>query len=385
MDNGSEFGIGGVSLVRFQSEISIILLGGEKIDLKEKTKELRNKVMQSIPIPGKEDLKPAEDWEREAVPLLNNNNFWQTIVVSRFDLEDMTQNARYILRDCGDFYQTITDDVVCLLDIVTGKFIKPELEGILEESINQIEQNKIVFELCKTALHLPMYFENYADLVVDERHPTKLFENIKKARWINKKNLIGPKERITYRRISVLRDLVEKHPNNTYYKAPPINIETSGYWKRLPDNQIGGDKHGNPIHGRTWVKRVLSWFQTNRDPGVIRAARERNYDENEMKLNAGYIYVMRSAAHGKDIFKIGLTRKSTNVRSDELSRTTGSPDKFLVVQEWEVSDCIKAETMIHERLSQYRINPSREFFMAPYKEIFTVIDSVIDQLEAEIK
>ena len=220
-------------------------------------------------------------------------------------------------------------------------------------------------------------------LIVDERHPTKLSEAINKGRWITKKKLIGPKENIAYRRISVLRDIIQKHPTNTYYKAPPINIDTSGYWKKLPINQVGGDKHGNPIHGRTWIKKVLTWLQTDRDPGVIRATRNKGDDANDIKYNKGYIYVMRSAAHDKDIFKIGLTRKSTEVRSDELSRTTGSPDKFLVVQEWEVSDCVKTEKIIHEKLSQSRINPDREFFKAPYKAIVSVIDSVIEQIESE--
>ncbi|MCX5888273.1 MAG: GIY-YIG nuclease family protein, partial [Deltaproteobacteria bacterium] len=334
-------------------------------------------------MPGRENVKPANDRKREAVALSDNNNFWQTIVLSRFDLEDMTQSIRYILRDWGDCFTTITDDMDAFLDHVTGDFIKPELEKTLEELTNQIEQHKTVFELCKTALHLPMYFENHGDLIVDERHPTKISETINKGRWITKKKLIGPKEKIMYRRISVLRDIIQKHPTNTYYKAPPINIETSGYWQKLPVNQVGGDKHGNPIHGRTWIKKVLTWLQTDRDPGVIRATRNKGDDENDIKSNKGYIYVMRSAAHEKDIFKIGLTRKSTEVRSDELSRTTGSPDKFLVVQEWEVSDCIKAEKIIHEKLSQYRINPDREFFKAPYKAIVRVIDSVIEQTESK--
>lgn len=383
IDNGSEFGIAGVSLVRFQSEINVFLLVGEKIDIKSKSQEIQKKEITGIPIPGKENLKPADDRKREAVPLSNNENFWQTIVLSRFDLENMTQNTRYILRDWGDCFVTITDDIDPFLDPVSGNFIKPELEETLEKLSIEIEQHKIVFELCKTALHLPMYFENHSNLVLDERHPTKLSETIHKGRWITKKKFIGPKEKITYRRISVLRDIIKKHPTNTYYKAPPINIETSGYWIKLPINQVGADKHGNPIHGRTWVKKTLSWLQTDKDPGVIRATYNKGIEENEIKSNRGYIYVMRSAAHDKDIFKIGLTRKSTDVRSDELSRTTGSPDKFLVVQEWEVSDCIKAEKIIHEKLSHYRINPGREFFKAPYKSIVSVIDSVIEQIESE--
>ncbi|MFC1860598.1 GIY-YIG nuclease family protein [Chloroflexota bacterium] len=103
----------------------------------------------------------------------------------------------------------------------------------------------------------------------------------------------------------------------------------------------------------------------------------RNLDTQEK----GYIYVMRSAAHAKDIFKIGLSRRSSEIRSAELSRTTGVPDQFLIVQEWEVSDCVKAEKLIHHALLKYRMKPEREFFKAPYKVIVKVIGEVIVEVE----
>lgn len=382
MDNGAEFGIVGVSLVRFQSEINVLLLGGEKTDLDSKSKEIQE-VTALTAVPGREKIKPADDRKREAVPLINNRNFWQTIVLSRFDLEDMTQNSRYILRDLGDCFLTITDDINAYLDDATGKFIDSQCENILKTSYEEIEQYKTLFEICKTVIHLPLYLYSHSEYVIDERHSTKLAKTINTGKWLIRKKLIGPNERIAHRQVSVLRDAIQEHPTNTYYNAPSFNVETSGYWKKLKIDQVGGDKHGNPIHGRTWVKRTLSWLQSDRDPGVIRVKRDINIDKQYVTLNKGYIYVMRSAAHDKDIFKIGLTRKSTEIRSDELSRTTGSPDKFLVVQEWEVSDCIKAEKIIHQKLAQFRINPNREFFKAPYKIIVSIINSVIVQVESE--
>ena len=90
---------------------------------------------------------------------------------------------------------------------------------------------------------------------------------------------------------------------------------------------------------------------------------------------------MRSAAHQKDIFKIGLTKRDTEVRAKELGRSTSSPDWFLVVEEWYVDDCILAEKLIHEKLHEYRINPKREYFKARYSTIFSVIDEVINSFE----
>lgn len=41
--NKSEFGIGGVSLIRHGDEVSVILLAGEQTDLKLKSEELRDR------------------------------------------------------------------------------------------------------------------------------------------------------------------------------------------------------------------------------------------------------------------------------------------------------------------------------------------------------
>jgi len=387
IDNGTEFGVGGASFVRYGSEINVAMLAGEKTDVILESKKIQEGLSLAKPYPGRESLRPAEDRKREAVPLMKNNDFWQTVFLSRFDLEDMTQNARYVLKDIGNGFMVLTDDINVFLDEVTGDFIRPEDIDSAKKLAEDIEQYETIFEICKTVLHLPLYFEHYGDLIVDERHPTKLSENIKRGKWISKKKLIGPKERIVHRRVSVLSNISRQHPTQTFYKAPPFKIDISGYWKRLPADQIGGDKRDGPIHGRTWVEKVLSWIQVNEDPGALKATSNppSGYvtEKGVVAPNKGYIYVMRSAGHDKDIFKVGMTRRSTDIRSDELSRTTGAPDKFLVVQEWEVSDCIKAELLIHKKLAPFRLTPNREFFKAPYKEIFKAIDSALTELEKE--
>jgi hypothetical protein len=93
----------------------------------------------------------------------------------------------------------------------------------------------------------------------------------------------------------------------------------------------------------------------------------------------GFIYVMHNPAHEKDVFKVGLTKRDSDIRSEELS-DTGSPDKFLVAHEWRVFDCIQAERIIHEALKPYRINPKREFFRLPYKKLIEMISSIVSQM-----
>ncbi len=212
---------------------------------------------------------------------------------------------------------------------------------------------------------------------MDERHPTQFSESKHDLKLVQRNQLLGPKEKIPVRRVSVLRREIERQPERISFKAPDFQAEVSGFWRRLTPGQIGADKYGRPIHGRTWIKQTLSWIEPV-DAGALRVKASRGEETVPQSAKSpGYIYVMRSAAHNKDIFKIGLTTRGSDVRSDELSSTTGSPDKFLVVQEWKVSDCGLAEKLIHERLDQYRMNPKREFFQAPYKIIFQAIDDVI--------
>lgn len=58
----------------------------------------------------------------------------------------------------------------------------------------------------------------------------------------------------------------------------------------------------------------------------------------------------------KNVFKVGLTRRTPEERSNELSRSTSAPDHFHVMEEWDVVDCVQAEKLIHERLHEFRLN-----------------------------
>jgi hypothetical protein len=89
---------------------------------------------------------------------------------------------------------------------------------------------------------------------------------------------------------------------------------------------------------------------------------------------------MHNPAHDKDIFKVGLTRRSSEARSEELSGT-GAPDKFLVAHVWRVLDCVRAERIVHDALERYRINPKREFFRLPYKDLLATVAAAVRQFQ----
>lgn len=94
--------------------------------------------------------------------------------------------------------------------------------------------------------------------------------------------------------------------------------------------------------------------------------------------SSGVIYVMRSAVHADEVFKIGMTRRSSVVRGTALDRATGAPDKFLTVHEWDVEYCVEAERLVHAALDKYRINPRRKFFCAGYSVIHDPMQRVTE-------
>jgi len=82
--------------------------------------------------------------------------------------------------------------------------------------------------------------------------------------------------------------------------------------------------------------------------------------------NAGFIYVLQNNSHDPYIVKVGLTRRSPSKRKAELYQgSSGVPEHFDIAVAISVGDCVEAEKLAHLRLSNYRINPKREFFRIP--------------------
>lgn len=369
---GEEFGVLSISLVKHKNEVSVVMLAGQKCDLDEKTKSLDIDFEEGQNF---NRIMPDESLKVEAVPLLPNSDLWRTIVLARFDIESATLDARYIYHDAGRSYMGFTDDLDCFLDH-EGNFHSKELEDAFKTQNTKVEEYSSMFELCKTSLFLPAFRREYEDTIAIERHPTEFGQKRNKPSFKTLNKLANKELRLAFRNVENIKPINRKPPSRREFLAPDLKVETSGYWKKLDFQSIGEDKNNQSIQGRTWVNKTLEWKESSNESAPIKVVSNLSKSENE-----GYIYVMRSAAHDKNVFKVGLTRRTSEERSKELSRSTSSPDHFLVVQEWDVVDCVLAEKLIHDRLSEFRVNPKREYFKAPYKKIFQIIDEVIDDLE----
>lgn len=376
-NNGAEYGICGASLVKYESEISIILLAGEKADLNKET-EILSEIEETLSRPQKGLIKPNPGLKREAVAIDEDNSMWKIIALTRIDVEDLTLNIRYIMKDIGNSYIVSTDDINSFVKS-NGEFITEEDKQLAVESSNQLNVYNALFNTCTFMVYLPIYFEKYGEYINEERHKTMLGMERNKKNFDKKKKLINPSDRLYYRSVSVLHRELYGEPDLITYNSSDFKIETAGFYRQLPIDHVGNDKYGRPIHGKTWVKKQLTWIDNEISTLTVKKVSK---EQKQQEAAGGYIYVMRNASHYKDIFKIGLTTRSSQVRAEELSRTTGSPDKFLVVEEWGVNNCSLAEKLIHNSLDKYRVNKDREFFQAPYQIIHEEINKIVKTLNS---
>jgi len=375
--NNKIYGLSSVSFIKFDNEVSIVIVAGQECDLSAKTEEIKESIRNRKNFSHRSHIQPSEDFEVGAMPLSKNCSLFKSIVLARIDLDRKTFDARYVYEDWGQSYYGVTDDVSAFIDS-SGNFINRDAEEHVKRMPEVMSQYQALFELCKTCLFLPDYFERFNEDVRIERHPTEFIKFRNKQKNKKSVSIVGSAYKIPYRQPAVLIRESRRSPTRAEFSTPDINIETSGFWKKLPIDSQGEDKNGNPLTGRTWVSKTLSWAEESIGDSKIAITRNNTLTSTE---NAGFIYVMRSGVHQKDVFKVGLTKRDSETRSKELSSSTSSPDHFLVVEEWFVKDCVLAEKIIHKKLDSYRVNPKREYFKARYSVIFTVIDEVITEIE----
>jgi hypothetical protein len=367
--DSKDYYIGGVSFVKRDNEISMLIIAGEKGDIDELTKYLPDlKSMTS----KKPYLEPAPDRKREAVKLLDIEDLWKVNIYVRIDLKENKIDCRYIQKDAGDSFTTFTDDVG-----VFGKRIETQtdFDELMANQLKEVNNYEAIFEVAYNCLFLPEYFDYYDDSVLPEEHPTGLYNETKSRSPLKGNNDFEPSYFFKTRDVWVLDRNNLNVPKETILSRTELKIEKDGYWEYLEPGKIGVSKDGSPIHNRTWVEKTLSWRETPNNSEVKAKV------PNTKSQNQGYIYILRNPAHEIDILKIGLTTKTVEERAGQLSGTP-SPDKFLIIHRWPVTDCVLAETTIHEKLDKYRVNPKREFFKIDLELAISVISPIIKEINA---
>lgn len=360
--------IGGVSIIKRGNEAYVLLIAGEKGDIDSKTQKLREQAITQF---SKSYLKFDKSSKPEAVKLFNKDDIWKVNLYIRVDLATKTVDVRYVQKDAGNSLTTITDDIGMLVSSFAKEY---DLEEYMRNHILQVENYQPIFEVAYKCLHLPEYFNFFEDSIQHEEHPTKLFTETLRKSALGK----IPYDHSYFlktRDVWVLDNKVSGLSPDLVLRTTELQIQRDGYWEQLAPGEIGRGKNGEPIHNRTWVEKTLTWYQGSNPKDVFVDV------SKPISQNAGYIYIMRNPAHALDIFKIGLTTKTADERAAQLSASTGSPDKFLIIQRWKVNDCFLAEKLIHQLLDNFRLNPKREFFRLELDKALPLISDTIEQLK----
>lgn len=360
--------IGGVSFVKRGNEVFMLLVAGELGDTKELTKNLPD---YDSGTKTKSYLKPAEDRKKEAVGLFDREDIWKVNVYVRIDLDRKTIDSRYIQKDTGIGFSTITDDYGMLKRSIKDK---ETLEKLIKSQSEEIASYESIFEAAYNCLFLPEYFDFYDESVLPEEHPTELHNETLRGRILKNQPKFNSNFFIKNRDVWVLDRHIDPISGSTVLKKTELKIEKGGYWERLEPGKIGIDKNGKEIHSRTWVEKTLSWHESKLAEPNVEITISKTASQNK-----GYIYLLRNAAHELDVFKIGLTTKTVEERAKQLSGTP-SPDQFLIINRWAVQDCVLAEKLIHEKLDNYRLNSKREFFKIKLEDAIKEIIPIIDKI-----
>jgi hypothetical protein len=364
----------GVSLIRHDEELSVIVSAGERPPYPSDA-EVKEALEHTWTAPrGKETLRPHPSLTVADRYLPDFQGYAQVLMLSRIDLDARQYDARYINMDVGPSYWVATDDVDGLRsiprapgDLLSSSGVDLHYTENMKRDLGRYEE---LFSAATALIYLPAFFLTHVSSVVEETLVTELFIDRNRQRVRRALRVLGRQELPFHRTVRCFVSGVPSDEGEVREISPPeLQFASEGYWRPLHPGEIGQDKRGNAVVGKTWVERHESW--SARDPSSLLV---RKAAKVVMGPDPGFLYVMRSPSHERDIFKIGLTRRDPGRRADELGEATGVPLPFEVLAQWEVGDCGEAEANIHRKLASFRLSKRREFFRAPLPDIVSVIE-----------
>jgi hypothetical protein len=373
---GKTFNIGGLSLVRQENEVSILLQTGESFNKKEAEEYFQKHTRKSIEdnlTPYKKSLgfKIGYEGESKVVNFLENEDLWLHSVAVLFDIETKSMDLRHVARDENISYHVLTDDFNALFS-KQDSLSEETIKNSIERNLKELESYDAVFDFAKYCLALPYYVFQNEDKLVNTVYETSLNSIIKGPS--NKREFASVPS--SYKLFSKSFYYLESNSQfvieNKELNDDSFNLEKTGFWKRIPIDEIGFDKKGRKITGKTWVERNDIYYSDKKGVTKVTTTVHEKFDGE----NAGHIYIMRQPSHGENIFKVGLTKRTPEKRKNELSNTS-SVDKFFIINSYKTKDCILAEKEIHIDLNKYRLTSRREFFRCELRIILDSCEKII--------
>ena len=376
-NNGTEFVIGSLSMIRKGDEVSMLLQAGEYYD-KNKAEEYfeshTKDFVSGLISPTKKaiGLKIDNDVDPMVVNFEGRDDLWAHNIIMLFDLKARAIDIRHVARDENISFKVFTDDYFALFGGETN-LTEEDIRIRYEKQLRYLSNYDSVFDFAKYCLALPLYIFINEEKIIDVVYETDLKSVIKGPSSKRNYGSVPNKYKVFTRTLYYLESINQDLIQSKELSDKSFKVEKSGYWKRLENDEVGFDKRGNKIIGKTWVERNESYFTL---PKRITTIQKNKHFEGE---NSGYIYIMRQPAHDENTFKVGLTKRSPEKRRKELSNTS-SPDKFYIIHSFFTKDCVEAEKLIHSKLDLYRLTKRREFFNCDLQIILNICNEVVNKI-----
>ncbi|WP_081505945.1 GIY-YIG nuclease family protein [Azospirillum lipoferum] len=395
--DGREFVFAGFSIVRHGNSLYWYMVGGEVFSAKEWddfAKDRDEVEIECIPYHKEKFLsdmiKQSGPVESSPVALEGTQTAAKTIIAGETNLETGRHLARCYMSETKSSFAITCDDP----DVLFHMSDRNKKEKIIQGMHDRIESASVMWGLVEAMFQIPCYFSFRINVnaSVGFCDRTKFsLKSPKGGRGITKSFRYVPSLEVSDSNDPVIRS----------YITPHYQIETEGYWRRLPHDSIGHDENGNSVRGKTWIKASNKWRERPESDRAIYVKSSvasarlklKQYldatqiiDINNMgasqdggEEDRGVLYVLRCTLMQEQIYKVGWTSGTAKQRAKELSSATGVPVSFVVVSYWKHEDPEALEKNVHAMLSPYRVNDAREFFLVDYRKIKKIIESEIER------
>ncbi|WP_263819916.1 GIY-YIG nuclease family protein [Salinibacter sp.] len=135
---------------------------------------------------------------------------------------------------------------------------------------------------------------------------------------------------------------------------------------------LSSGKIGNKS-GVNDTKEKVDYTSSNKNMPESPTKQKPQSKSGDSDNSSGYVYVLVSSEK-PNLVKIGSTERDPQTRAKELSSNTGVAMPYIVAYQAEVDNPEQVEKAVHNRLSERRVNPNREFFRVETRRAIKAIE-----------
>ncbi|HSP17639.1 MAG TPA: HNH endonuclease signature motif containing protein [Thermoanaerobaculia bacterium] len=266
-DAAHEFTVGGISIIRHDDEVTVLVIGGQVADLEAETEGVRSYDV-SFTGRGKRGMEVVGQQKPEA--LGPHEDLWKTLAYMRFNIDSSDESIRYALQDRGNHFLVATNDLSVFDDEP-----KAERDRLIAGSQKHLVAYSVLFDLANTACFLPEYFTFKYVLIRDEPGRPQPAWNATRTETtddgLSEPQPASIESNRIYKRVSALRIVTtaDRAPSIRRFAAPQFRVPVRGFWREIDAASTGKGPNGEVVIGRTWVHDHERWRELPARPRTV--------------------------------------------------------------------------------------------------------------------